>query len=103
MAIPPVACIMSDLRAVLMHTKASALVMSFLFAGAVFLRAGEPLVIPLWTNGAPGFEDRRNEPEEAKKARCKTFTTPPLPFFSRRRRRQTAPPFSFAPAAASAR
>ncbi|MVM41221.1 alpha/beta hydrolase fold domain-containing protein [Spirosoma sp. HMF3257] len=25
-----------------------------------------PIVVPLWTNGAPGFENRRNEPEQAK-------------------------------------
>lgn len=24
-----------------------------------------PRVIPLWTTGAPGFESRRNEPEQA--------------------------------------
>src|SRR5580765_8310715 len=29
------------------------------------LHAGEPEVLPLWPNGAPGFEDRRNEPERA--------------------------------------
>lgn len=23
-------------------------------------------VLPLWKNGAPGFEDRKNEPEQAK-------------------------------------
>ena len=26
----------------------------------------EPVVIPLWEKGAPGFENRRNEPELAK-------------------------------------
>jgi acetyl esterase/lipase len=34
-------------------------------AGAILLRAQEPPVISLWTNGAPGFEDRRDEPERA--------------------------------------
>lgn len=28
--------------------------------------AAEPLVVPLWTQGAPGFENRRDEPELAK-------------------------------------
>jgi acetyl esterase/lipase len=28
--------------------------------------ASEPQQIPLWPNGAPGFEDRRNEPELAR-------------------------------------
>ena len=27
------------------------------------VRADEPAVIPLWENGAPGFEDRKDEPE----------------------------------------
>lgn len=31
---------------------------------AVFAQA-EPMVIPLWLNGAPGFENRKNEPERA--------------------------------------
>ncbi|MEZ4772727.1 MAG: alpha/beta hydrolase [Bacteroidia bacterium] len=30
-----------------------------------FLLAQEPVVIPLWENGAPGFENRKNEPEQA--------------------------------------
>jgi hypothetical protein len=30
---------------------------------AIAATAAEPLVVPLWPNGAPGFEDRRNEPE----------------------------------------
>lgn len=29
------------------------------------LYAQEPTVIPLWANGAPGFENRKNEPEQA--------------------------------------
>lgn len=36
------------------------------FVGACFVRAEESPVIPLWEKGAPGFEDRRNEPELAK-------------------------------------
>ena len=32
---------------------------------AALLAADEPPVIPLWANGAPGFEDRRNEPVQA--------------------------------------
>ncbi|MEZ4827889.1 MAG: hypothetical protein R3C61_16625 [Bacteroidia bacterium] len=30
-----------------------------------FATAQEPVVIPLWENGAPGFENRKNEPEQA--------------------------------------
>ncbi|GAB5408794.1 MAG: alpha/beta hydrolase [Balneolaceae bacterium] len=29
------------------------------------ISAQEPIVVPLWENGAPGFEDRKDEPEEA--------------------------------------
>src|SRR5271170_1858758 len=29
--------------------------------------AQEPLVVPLWPNGAPGFEARKDEPENVKK------------------------------------
>ncbi len=42
------------------------LVIALGLAGACFVRAQEPPVIPLWEKGAPGFEDRRNEPELAK-------------------------------------
>ncbi len=31
-----------------------------------FVQAQAALQIPLWPNGAPGFESRRNEPEQAK-------------------------------------
>jgi dienelactone hydrolase len=50
-------------------------------AGAVFLRAGEPMVVPLWTNGAPGFEDRRNEPELAKDYWVRNINNPSLTVF----------------------
>ena len=40
---------------------------TFLFCLPVIISAQEkPLVIPLWSKGAPGFESRRNEPELAK-------------------------------------
>lgn len=37
-----------------------------LFVVPVVLLAQQPVVMPLWPNGAPGFEDLRNTPEEAK-------------------------------------
>jgi acetyl esterase/lipase len=49
-----------------MKLKTLALGLCLSFTGAVFVRAGEPLVVPLWPNGAPGFEDRRNEPEQTR-------------------------------------
>jgi acetyl esterase/lipase len=38
-------------------------------------------VIPLWPNGAPGFEDRRNEPELAKDYWVKNIHNPSLTVF----------------------
>lgn len=41
--------------------------MLLVVAGQIESRAQQPPVeIPLWQNGAPGFEDRRNEPTQAK-------------------------------------
>jgi len=41
----------------------------------------EPFVIPLWKNGAPGFENRRNEPEQAKDYWVKNIHNPSLTVF----------------------
>jgi acetyl esterase/lipase len=43
--------------------------------------AQTPLVIPLWKNGAPGFENRRNEPEQAKDYWVKNIHNPSLTVF----------------------
>jgi acetyl esterase/lipase len=45
------------------------------------LRAQTPAVIPLWPNGAPGFEARRNEPEQAKDWWVKNVHNPSLTVF----------------------
>ena len=37
-----------------------------------------PQVVPLWANGAPGFEDRRNEPEQAKDYWVKNIHNPSI-------------------------
>lgn len=42
------------------------------------LTADEPQVIPLWPNGAPGFEDRRNEPERAQDYWIRNIHNPSL-------------------------
>jgi len=39
-------------------------------------------VIPLWPNGAPGFENRRNEPEQAKDYWVKNIHNPSLTVFT---------------------
>jgi hypothetical protein len=41
------------------------LVLVALAATSLKLWAGGPQVMPLWEQGAPGFEERRNEPEQA--------------------------------------
>ncbi len=46
-----------------------------------WLRAETPEVIPLWANGAPGFEARRNEPEQAKDWWVKNIHNPSLTVF----------------------
>jgi acetyl esterase/lipase len=38
----------------------------------------DSLVIPLWKNGAPGFEERKNEPEEAKDYWIKNINNPSI-------------------------
>lgn len=41
----------------------------------------KPLVIPLWENGAPGFEQLKNEPEEAKDYWVKHINNPTITAF----------------------
>jgi acetyl esterase/lipase len=41
----------------------------------------QPAVIPLWPNGAPGFEQLRNEPEQAKDYWVRHITNPSLTVF----------------------
>lgn len=48
---------------------------------AVALMAQSPEVIPLWPNGAPGFEDRRNEPEQARDWWVKNIHNPSVTVF----------------------
>ena len=46
-----------------------------------FLAAAKPEVIPLWPNGAPGFESRKDEPEQAKDWWVKNIHNPSLTVF----------------------
>lgn len=41
----------------------------------------DSLVLPLWTNGPPGFENRKNEPEEAKDYWVKNIHNPSITVF----------------------
>lgn len=52
-----------------------------LLFGALPLLAAEPQVIPLWEKGAPGFEERRNEPEEAQEYWVRNIHNPSLTAF----------------------
>lgn len=45
------------------------------------MAVAEPMVVPLWTNGAPGFEDRRNEPERIEKGSVYNINNPSLTVF----------------------
>src|SRR5580692_937576 len=45
------------------------------------LRAQEAQVVSLWTNGAPGFESRRNEPELAKDYWVRNIHNPSITVF----------------------
>ena len=48
---------------------------------AFTVRADEPLVVPLWPNGAPGFENLRNEPEQASNYWVRHINNPSLTVF----------------------
>lgn len=45
------------------------------------IAVAEPQVIPLWENGAPGFENRRNEPEQAKDYWVRNIHNPSITVF----------------------
>jgi acetyl esterase/lipase len=51
------------------------------FCAVTFLAAAEPSVIPLWEHGAPGFEERRNEPEQARDYWVRNIHNPSLTVF----------------------
>jgi acetyl esterase/lipase len=58
--------------------------LSLLFVTMSFaaMAQNKPTVIPLWPNGAPGFENRRNEPEQAKDYWVKNIHNPSLTVFT---------------------
>ncbi len=56
------------------------IVVSFLLPASTFAQDSS-IVIPLWQNGAPGFENRRNEKEEAKDWWVKNIHNPSLTVF----------------------
>lgn len=54
------------------------LFMSCLLAVLTAAQPAAPQVVPLWEKGAPGFENRRNEPEQAKDYWVKNIHNPSL-------------------------
>src|SRR5882757_8246341 len=56
------------------------LIVLFLFPLIISAQTN-PIVIPLWTNGAPGFENRRNEPEQAKDYWVKNIHNPSITIY----------------------
>jgi acetyl esterase/lipase len=48
---------------------------------ALSCASAEPLVVPLWPNGAPGFESRRNEPEVIQGGSVANIHNPTLTVF----------------------
>ena len=54
---------------------------ALLFGALPLLVAAEPQIIALWDKGAPGFEERRNEPEEAKEYWVRNIHNPSLTVF----------------------
>jgi acetyl esterase/lipase len=51
------------------------------WCGAMAAAADQPLVVPLWPNGAPGFEDRRNEPEHTNGGSISNIHNPSITVF----------------------
>src|SRR5690349_14105537 len=62
------------------HLQTSTL-FALMFAGRAAFAVETPEVIPLWANGAPGFEDRRNEPEQAASYWVKNVHNPSITVF----------------------
>ena len=56
-------------------------IISLVFLPVVLWAQTAPVVIPLWQKGAPGFESRRNEPEQAKDYWVKNIHNPSLTVF----------------------
>ena len=57
------------------------IIFPLLILSGTVLAAVEPQVIPLWPNGAPGFESRKDIPEQAKDYWVKNINNPSLTVF----------------------
>src|SRR5664279_3399767 len=63
------------------HRAISLLVFLSVLSAGVLNAQSDSLVLPLWTNGAPGFENKKNEPEEAKDYWVKNINNPSITVF----------------------
>ena len=61
--------------------KAWAALLGACLFGAMAAAAHQPEVVPLWPNGAPGFEDRRNEPERVSGGSVSNIHNPSITVF----------------------
>ncbi len=61
-----------------MRSRFFSLVIGYMFFSVALLAQDTPRVIHLWPNGAPGYENRRNEPEEAKEYWVKNIQNPSI-------------------------
>lgn len=52
-----------------------------IFSPKYGMAQAKPLVVPLWPHGAPGFENKKNEPEQAKDYWVKNVHNPSLTVF----------------------
>lgn len=57
------------------------LLLALLFLPSALFGADAPSVVPLWPNGAPGFEERRNEPEVAITYKVNNIHNPSITVF----------------------
>jgi acetyl esterase/lipase len=64
------------------HQRSFRLLVYLILSNTSSLRAqSDSLVLPLWVNGAPGFESKKNEPEEAKDYWVKNIHNPSITVF----------------------
>lgn len=64
-----------------MQFRMKAILLSLVLLPGALSAADAPPQIPLWANGAPGFEDRRNEPEIAKDYWVRNIHNPSITVF----------------------
>ncbi|WP_419699606.1 alpha/beta hydrolase [Mucilaginibacter sp. NFX135] len=65
-----------------MQTKLIIYLCLLLLTPIAIMAQDKPTVMPLWPKGAPGFENRRNEPEQAKDYWVKNIHNPSLTVFA---------------------